>query len=56
MHKNIREELIEMNEIITYITLAFVFVLCAGVAFCIGPLESILRRKDKKNNERKSEK
>lgn len=37
-----------MNEIITNVTLGFVFLLCAGVAFCIWPLENILRRKERK--------
>jgi len=43
-----------MNEIITNVTLGFVFVLCAGVAFCIWPLENILRRKEQKEREKEN--
>lgn len=42
-----------MSEIVTTITLGFVFVICAAVAFLIWPLEEILRRKEKKDTEKR---
>lgn len=42
-----------MSEIVTTITLIFVFVMCALVVFLIWPLENILRRKEKKDTEKR---
>ena len=47
-----REELNEMNEIMTNLTLGLVFLLCAVVTFLIWPLDNYLRRKEKKKREK----